>query len=261
MDYAKFPNLTPTRVSSLTCLKRFHDEYVAKRLPPQPFSLPLAYGSAVHDTLKTIFDPIGHLPVRDRDIAALARQAVFQQNYPDPAVRDQDVARCTATATAYLVQIGYEDETVGVELFDSLPISGTTKHRLTLGAKYDRLMVRPGEPRHLTIVDYKTGAPSHVDLKEACIMLAIASRRFKDYATFAVEYDFLNVIGLVMRQTVTFAEAKEAWPTLKAQALRVYNADQFPAERGEHCVLCPFRRECWSDIETDFDDLDKIFEE
>ncbi len=259
MDNVKFPNLTPTRVSSLTCLKRFHDEHIAKRLPPQAFSLPLAYGSAVHETLKNIFDPVGDVPVPDRDIASLARQAVFQQNYPDAAVHDQDVVRCTATATAYMGQISYMDETVGVEIFDSLPVSGSTRHRLTLGAKYDRLMVRSGEPRHLTIVDYKTGAPGHVDIKGACIMLAIASRRFKDFETFTVEYDFLSVTGLASRQVVTFAEAKEVWPTLKTRALRVYNAGEYPAELGEHCAFCPFHSECWPEIETDFDDLDDLF--
>ena len=171
----------------------------------------------MHETLKNVFDPVGDVSVADRDISSLARQAVFQQHYPNAALRDKDVARCTATTAAYLSQIGYMDETVGVEIFDSLPISGSTRHRLTLGAKYDRLMVRPGEPRHLTILDCKTGTPGHIDIKGACIMLAIASRRFKDFTTFAVEYDFLNVTGLASRQVVTFAEAKEAWPTLKAR--------------------------------------------
>jgi hypothetical protein len=260
MDNARFPNLTPTRVPALICLKRYHDEHVLKRLPLQPFSRSLAYGSAVHETLKNALNPVGDVPPQDRHVAALARRAVCQQNYPDADARDADIARCIASTTAYLSQTGYTNETVGVEIFDDLPINNSTLHPLTLGARFDRLMVRPGEPRHLTIVDYKTGAPGYIDLKGACIMLAIASRRFKDYATFSVEYDFLDVTGLASRQVVTLTEAKEAWPVLKTRALRVYNANQFPAEIGDHCAFCPFRPECWPADETDLDDLDDLFD-
>lgn len=77
---------------------------------------------------------------------------------------------------------------------------------------------------------------------------------------FSVEYDFLDVNGLASRQIVTFAEAKETWPTLKGRALRVYNASEYPAELGEHCSFCPFRPECWPDIQTDFEDLDALVE-
>lgn len=261
MQNLKFPNLTPSRVSALTCRKRFEAEHVLKEIPLGEFSRPLAFGSAVHSTLRGVFDPTLTTPPAKRNIRALALKAILRQNYPDAAMRDADLEKCISTVSAYVEQAGHTEETIGVEVFDSVTITGGTARPFTLGAKFDRLFVHAENPHHLTIKDYKTGTPGETDLDGAAIMLAVAATRFKEYeGGYAVEYDFISEKGLVDRRTVTFAEAKAAWPDLKARALRVYNTTDFPAEPGEHCLFCPLRAVCQPGLTVGMDDLDDLFQ-
>ena len=171
-----------------------------------------------------------------------------------------DLEKCVQVVSANVEQAAHTEETIGVEVFDSVKISGGTARPLTLGAKFDRLLVREDAPHQLVIRDYKTGAPGATDLDGAAIMLAVAAIRFKEYGAYAVEYDFINVDGLADRRAVTFAEAKSAWPDLKARALRVYNATVFPAEPGEHCMFCPLRSACQPNLTVDMGDVDGLFQ-
>lgn len=257
-----FPNLSPSRVHALVCLKRFEAEYVSKTAPRPGFTQPLAFGSAVHETLKGVFDPRNDTPPASRDIRALAEQAILRQRYPDPALRTTDTDRCVATVCAYLAQDTDGGATLAVEVFESVPITSRTVHPLVLGAKFDRLIVREAEPDHLVIRDYKTGSSGHIDLDGACVMLAVALKRFKEYRSMAVEFDYLNGHGLVKREVITRDEAKAVWSDLRSRALRVYSATEFPAEPGEHCAWCPLRAECQpgSAVEpVDLQDLDNLF--
>lgn len=258
MNTDRFPNLTPSRAVALTCRKRFHAEHVARSLPPTPFSTPLAYGSAVHETLKGVFNPNVSAPPAARDVRSLARNAFSRQGYPIGAQRDADLEKCIACVTAYLAASPATEETVGVEIFDSLRITHKTAHPLALGAKFDRLLSRTEAAHHLCVRDYKTGAPGPLDLDGAVIMLAIIAVKFKEYDGYSVEYDYLDDSGLRERRTVTFADAKAAWPDLKARAVQMYDAQAFPAEPGEHCQFCPLRAACQPDLIVDMDDLDAL---
>jgi RecB family exonuclease len=259
MSIQRFPNLTPSRAAALSCLKRFEAEHVLKTTLQTEFSQPMAYGSVVHETLKGVFDPTILLPPAQRNLQSIALKAIYRQNYPDIAMRNSDLEKCIATVLAYIEQSSHIEETIGVEVFDSVTIARGTLHPLTLGAKFDRLLVNPAKPNHLIIRDYKTGTPAETDLDGAAIMLAITAMRFKEYGGYSVEYDYINGHGLAERRIVTFSEAKAAWPDLKARALRIYNAQAFPAEPGEHCLFCPLRTACQPNLSVDMSDVDDLF--
>jgi len=259
----KFPNLTPSRVAALSCLMQYHEVHVRKKVPTEGFARPLAFGSAVHNVLQWVFDPARAAATHQPDVEALTRRAFARAGYPDAVQRDEDRNRCLATVTAYLASdhSDVDAATLGTEAFDELPTGMPTAHPLTLGAKYDRLLVRPGAPGVLVLKDYKTGQPGQVDLDGACIMLAIAHQRYKGkFEQMIVEYDYLAQVGLARRQVVSVAEAREVWKDLKLRASRVYNATEYPAEPGEHCMLCPLRKTCRPQLEAGLDELDELFE-
>jgi hypothetical protein len=258
MCAAQFPNLTPSKLPALSCLKRFKAEHVDKAITKN-FSQAMAYGGLIHETLQWTFNPACSTPPSARDINIFARRAAYRQSYPQPELRDADIARCVRTVRAYVDQDLDANATVGVELFESITVSGGSVRPLTLGAKFDRILARPNAPSHLLIRDYKTGSPGPVDLESACLTLAIATIRFKRYSEFSVEYDYLNGHGLQERKIVTLEEAKPVWPELKARALRVYSAVEFYAEPGEHCTWCPLRAECRPNLEVNMDELDGVF--
>ncbi len=259
----QFPNLAPCRAAALCCRKRFHYEHVLK-VVERPFTEPLSYGQGVHETLKRVYDPRNGTPPRERDIEAIARRAFNEIAYPDAESRAAESARCIETVQAYLEQDEDIEATIDVEAFAKLPPIGGTTHPLGLSARFDRLLVRPEAPRHLVVRDYKTGKAGRLDLDGACIMVAVARTVYKAaYETVSLEMDYLNGRGLASRQVITVEQAKSAWPDLKARAVRVYDATEFPPEPGDHCGWCPLQPECQPNrgIEIgSLDDLDSCFE-
>ena len=264
INYTKFPNLTPSKVSALHCHKQFNEVHILKTVEPEGFARPLAYGSAVHETLKDVFNPEYSASPMPRNVKGAAIKAITRQGYPNTAERDEDTAKCIATVEAYVAQSAPEEVTLGVEMFENAKV-GQNGITVTLGAKFDRLLFSQTTPDTLVIRDYKTGKPTETDLEGAAIMLAIAALRYKKqdsprrFEHFAVEYDFLSEKGLVERRTVTFAEAKMVWADLKSRALCVYHATEFPAEPGEHCAFCPIRKQCRPDLFAEMDEVDALF--
>jgi PD-(D/E)XK nuclease superfamily len=260
MAVEEFPDLTPSRVASLACLKRFHGEHVLRATPRQPFAQALEFGLLVHDMLKSVYNTRDSTPPRERDIEAIGGQAILWRRYPDPALRDADLGRAIGVVRAYLAQDqDVSATTIDVERDRRCTLKSTSLRPLKLGARFDRLIVRNDSPDQLVVRDYKTGAPGRVELHGACIMLAVACSLYPQYPNPVVEYDYLNEHGLAERIVVTFANAKTVWPELSARAVQVYSATSFPEEPGDHCLLCPFRPECQPDLIVELDDLDRLF--
>ena len=254
-----WPNLTPSRAADLVCRKKYHELHVLKNGPGEDFSPALVYGSASHDLLKRLYDPMTGLPA-GKDVSMLAEIVFGRLQYPDPDDREADRMRCVGMVQAYLAQDADAETTKGVEIYGKMPLlNGDGSGALTLGAKFDRLLVRPAAPDCLVIRDYKTGRPGPVDMEGACLMLAIARVGNKNYETAMVEFDWIGRGGLLERATVTIAEVRPYWPLLKAKAFSVYGAADFPPQPGEHCMFCPLRTECQPDVQATVEEIDAIF--
>lgn len=256
----QFPKLCPSRLRDLPCPKRFHTLHVLRNGPRQEWSQPLVYGTACHRLLRVLYDPAIDTPPTERDVERLARGAFAEQHYPDPDARASDLARAIRMAGAYVAHDADALHTLAVEVNDDVTLRDGKVRPFGISAKYDRLIVRPDDPEHLVLRDYKTGAPGSVDLEAACIMLAVAKLRNKEYSEFSLEFDYVGNDGLDVRQNVTLAEAKLKWPELRSRAAHVYDATEFPAEPGEHCMWCPLRAECRPDLTVDLTELDSVFE-
>lgn len=250
---ARYPNLSPSRLPALACLKRFWEEHLSGRRRPQEFSRPLAYGSAVHTALKRLFDPAVPLPFWDRNLDAIVRQAVQEQGYPNSEWLDADLADCLSVVSAYLDKAGRNEETLAVELFDSVTLQCEGRP-ITLSARFDRLVVRSNAPDRLVIVDYKTGSCA-MPADAACIMLAVAKARRSGFGDYVVEYHRLAPDVVFEPEVITVAQAKATWPALLARIRRVWNAVEFPPEPGEHCAFCPVRDQCYPLVSISAEDL------
>jgi RecB family exonuclease len=258
----KWPNLTPSRAGDLVCRKKYYTLHVLKTGPGESFSQALVYGQAVHDVFKRLYDPAARLPAHQADVEAVVNRVFAGYVYPDPADWETDHRRCLALVKAYIAGDPDVGATLGVEAFKSMPLSNTMGQLLlTLGARFDRLLVRASAPDCLVVRDYKTGKTGAADLQAACLMLAIARKQYPQYKTCVVEFDWVGAAGLVQRVTVTVAEAKEVWKDLKAAALRVYFATEHPAEPGEHCMFCPLKPECQPDRRATAEEIDALFEQ
>ncbi len=254
-----WPNLTPSRAADLVCRKKYHELHVLKNGPGEDFSPTLVYGSASHDLLKRLYDPMTGQPT-NKDVSLLSEVVFGRLQYPDPDDREADRLRCVEMVQAYLAQDTDAETTKGVEIYGKMPLlNGDGSVALTLGAKFDRLLVRPAMPHCLVIRDYKTGRPGPLDMEGACLMLAIARVGNKNYETVAVEFDWIGRGGLVERAVVTVAEVRPYWPSLKSKAFSVYGAADFPAQPGEHCMFCPLRTECQPDTQATVEEIDAMF--
>jgi RecB family exonuclease len=259
VNHRKFPKLCPSRLRDLPCPKRFHTLQVLRQVPPQPWSHPLVYGIASHRLMRMLYNPGDPTPPPSRDVARLARAAFLEERYEDPTLQAADTLRAEQMARQYLPADADALNTFAVEVNGEVDVPGGKVRPFGLSAKFDRLIVRPESPRHLVIRDYKTGRPAAADLEAACIMLAVAKLRNKEYTELSLEFDYLGDAGLVVRQTVTFAEAKVKWPELSARALRIYEATEFPPEPGEHCMWCPLRPTCQPALTVDAEELHALF--
>lgn len=258
----KWPNLTPSRAGDLVCRKKFYELHVLKSGPGEAFSQALVYGQAVHEVLKRVYGPVARVPVQQANVEGIVSRVFATYVYPDPADREADRLRCYALAQAYIASDQDAEATIAVEAFKSTSLSNSLGQLiLTLGARFDRLLVRPTEPDCLVVRDYKTGKPGPADMQAACLMLAIARKQYPQYKTCLIEFDWVGAAGLMQRITVTLGEAKEVWKDLKAAAMSVYFATDFPAEPGEHCQFCPLKPGCQPDHQATVEEIDAIFEQ
>ena len=144
-----WPNLTPSRAGDLAWREQYHELHVLKDSPGEDFSPALVFGQAAHDLLRHIYDPLTGSPA-GKDVAALSRRVFGRLQYPDPADRVADRLRCIEMVQNYLAQDTEAEATTGVEIFGKMPLINTDGSvALTLGAKMDRLLVRPDAPRCL----------------------------------------------------------------------------------------------------------------
>lgn len=255
-----WPNLTPSRAGDLVCRKKFYELHVLKNNPGETFSRALVFGSATHDLFKRVYNPVSNIPPQSAAIEALAQRVFQSYAYPDPAEREEDRERCARMVRAYVMQDAANLQTVGVEIFADVGLTNSAgETMLTLGAKFDQLLVRPEAPTCLVVRDYKTGKPGPASLDAACIMLAVARKKYTAYETCVMEFDWVGLSGLVQRTTITLAQVKEVWKELRSSAMRVYHASELPAEPGEHCLFCPLKPGCQPDVRATDEEIEALF--
>ena len=148
--------------------------------------------------------------------------------------------------------VGQDDEedglgTTAVEQFIQFPIEYQKKPLFILSGRFDRVLVRPSEPRVLVIRDYKLSRP-RVDLDASLIVLWLAKLAYPGYDEYRVEWEFVDEGGRVDRETVTVADVRGMFKDLQNRIREVILSDQHPAEPGEFCAWCPLKETCQPQI-------------
>lgn len=246
----KLPTLSPSKAGDLVCPKLFHTRHMTQSLPPESWSPHLAYGTAVHDALRDLYNPVNLTPPAERDVEIIVRKAFVRQQYPADAaeMREGDILRALRTVTNYRANDADIANTVAVERFEQSILGREKETPITLSVRFDRLIRRPETPGRIHIVDYKTGKPGTTDLDGATIALAVARAvipgQYGDGAEAVLHFDFLSEEGCVHRETVMVAQVKANWKDLWGSALRIYYGGDHPAQPGPQCQFCPLRPQC-----------------
>jgi len=238
------PTLTPSSINDLMdCAKKYHTLRVLKEWPPRDgVHLGIEFGIGFHAIIRQVYDPRRKpLPHLD-DLPVWARKAFYARRYPDAETRECEMERCLQAVYAYVAQDEDAEATFDVEVEGSLTVEHAGQPLFDLYARLDRVLVRPNEPEHLIVRDYKCAA-RHVNLLEAYVLLRVAKLLYPTYQHYSVEFDWI-ADGTVERDIIAGSELKGLDPIVKARALEVFTASEYPAQPGDGCLGCPLRREC-----------------
>ena len=261
------PRISPTSVSDLRCAKRFYTLRVLKQYPERDPLSWASFGTAFHDVIARVYNPktpnamptgtalpkattaqAGGPPSLDA-LEEWSRQAFRKHRYADAMAREEDRERCVRMVCGYLGQEDEEDgpATIAVEQFIQFPIEYQQKLLFILSGRFDRVLVRPSEPRVLIIRDYKLSRP-RVDLDASLIVLWLAKLAYPGYDEYRVEWEFVDEGGRVDRETVTVDDVRGMFKELQNRIREVILSDQHPAEPGEFCAWCPLKESCQPQI-------------
>jgi len=257
------PRISPTSVSDLGCAKRFHVLRVLKQYPERDPLSWASFGTAFHAVIGRVYDPkarnamptgaasqegttaqAGGPPNLDT-LEEWSRQAFRKHRYADTTAREEDRARCVRMICGYLGQEDEEDgpATIAVEQFIQFTIEYQKKPLFILSGRFDRVLVRPSEPRALIIRDYKLSRP-RIDLDASLIVLWLARLAYPGYDEYRVEWEFVDEGGRVDRETVSVDDVRGMLKDTQNRIKEVILSDQHPAEPGEYCAWCPLREAC-----------------
>ncbi len=256
----QLPRISPSSVGDLDCLKKFHTLRILGQWPTDgdsTFNYSAQFGNAVHQVLRSVYDPQLGIPPHHRGIALFAQEAFYEATYERNADRLADIERCIDIVRQY-VRTDDEDDAIGTiaveqECQFDIDINGAPSFALT--AKPDRLIVRGDD---LVIRDYKLGRRK-VDLAEAFVQIWAAKLKYHGYKLYSVEIDWIDGNGNVQRDVLPQLAFRGMAQLIKAKVMRVLTASEYPPEPGEVCRYCKLRAFCQPNATASLDSLDKLF--
>lgn len=237
------PRISPSSVGSLDCSRRFHELYIKRNWPPRkPVDTDkFALGTAVHDVLSSLHRVDGS-QVSAESYLALARAAVWKCEWPDCVDKAEAAQRVLASAlgfVAYDAEDPEPGETLSVE-WQSEFVCCHQGVRFVVSAKVDKIIAR-GD--HLVARNYKTSRP-RIDLKQAFLELWVAKKMFPGYASYSLEYLFLDGENNVHREAVTERDLRGIHALVMQAAVAALSSPDHAACPGATCDFCPIRATC-----------------
>lgn len=242
----ELPTISPTSIRDLmTCGKRFHELRVMKHWPARnmDFSPTLEFGIAFHKVLASVYAPHQRPLPHLEHLGAVIRTAFFARQYPNEAVREAEMERCTQVLCAYIAQDEDIDATIAVEQSGAFVVTHEGNPLFLLSARLDRILVRDSHPCTLVVRDYKCARPS-VSLMEAYVLARTAKLLYPNYKHVVIEFDWIDATGSVERSVVPTSDLKGIDAVVRSRALKVFSTPTPLPEPGEACFACPLLSQC-----------------
>lgn len=246
------PTLTPSNVSYLPCLKKFHTLAVLKQYPDQRVqSSALNFGNALHDVLADVYRPIaGQPPPPHLDrLPLLTRAAFLRRPYRTGEDREQERARGERMVRRYVDEDEEGPETLAVEHSGTFPVTIGGEVAFHISGRLDRVLVRGSAPDTLVSRDYKFGARL-LPIPQVWIILALCKMLYPGYKSYALELEAIMEDG-VERVTYRSADVKGMMCLVADGVKRYRQAAEYPAEPGEGCAYCPLAQTCQPRVAVD----------
>lgn len=256
-----FPRLTTSSIGDLSCPKKFADSRLERNWDNTRGPIfAVSNGIAVHKILHTIYLNRRGCELDLRRLDAQAKDAVWSTTYPAETSRAEAVSRVIQSVRGFVEN---DDEeaiagTLDLERQGQFLVEDrrTGQGLFIASAKLDRTLVRASEPQRGILAEAKT-TKQKISLQEAFLQLWIFRKMYPrlGLTSWAIEYNFLDADFRVVRVTVDWADVQGQSVLLLQKALRVFQAETYPAIQCEACTYCKFRDQCCS-LESEPVDLD-----
>ena len=237
-------------IGDLDCPRKYYDTRIQRNWDSSRGPIfAVANGQAVHKVNKAVYEARRGYELDLTRIEALAKDAVYGTAYPKDTDRREAVSRVIQSVRAFAENDDEEaiEGTLDLERQGQFVVHDkrTGAGLFLASAKLDRTLVRASEPQRGYVRENKT-TKQKISLQEAFLQLWIARKMYPhlDLTSWAIEYDFLDADLRVVRETVTWEDCQGQSVILLRKALRVFQADTYPAIQGEQCTYCRRREEC-----------------
>ena len=246
--FTDLPRITVSSLQDISCSKRFRATRIEKTAwanrEPMPLIVPRS--SAWHEVLHMLHlyrSPEGTLPLRDLDM--FVRQAVMRARYERDADRKAEQEIVRAMTMLFLDNQDEEDilAIYGLEAPAEFDFEWKGAPLARMSARLDRLLVRPENPTHLVLQDYKAGARK-VSLAESFLQLWCAKVTWPEFKSYSLENIWVDVNdGTIDVDVISTDMVAGQQRYLIGAAERAIRGEAV-AEAGPWCTFCNIRKVC-----------------
>lgn len=245
---SSLPRVTPSSIQDLECHYRYWVLRVKKDWPHRPMIRAVAFGVAVHETLRLCYhNRVGDKPCLDH-VSAWARTAVWRGRWPAEGTdRSEETDKVIAAVCSFVENDASDPEAVEgiIELEAQLghPLIHDGEEIGIYSAKLDQILSRKSEKNRLVVREFKTTAP-RIDLRECYLQLSQAKRKYPDFENYAIEFLWLDQDGRVTMDVVDGNDLKGIHAIVREAAISALIDTEHKTTTGEGCVYCPNRGRC-----------------
>jgi len=241
------PRVTPSSIGDLECHRRHWILRQKREWPKRPMIRSVAFGIAVHDTLRQVYHHrVADKPCLDH-IEAWARTAVFRGRWPEDTDRPAETDKVIAAVCAFVENDASDQEAVegiiSLEVQIEHPLVHVGEEIGLYSAKLDQVLCRKSDANRLIVREFKTTMP-RLHLQECYLQLSLAKRKYPDFVHYAIEFLWLDEDGRVTMDVVEDSDLKGIHAVVRQAAIAAITDAEHKATTGEWCVFCLLRDTC-----------------
>jgi len=260
----KLPRITVSCLNDLPCSKRYHATRVTKTAWHEKRVWPITTprGSAYHDALYALHVHRRGCELPLKDLPMFARQAVHRARYERDVDLVEEQANVEAMVELFLQFQDPEDVAaiVGLEEQAQFDLVWRGEALACMSATIDRLLVRPENPKHLVLQEFKTGSGSRrVFLQECFLQLWCSHIQWSEYKTLSLELLWLDSEEHQVYMDVITTDMVRSHQRYLIAAVEHAVRDEPVPEPGPVCTWCPIRSKCQSGAEVVLGEEEMVF--
>ena len=246
--WTELPRLTVSSVADLACSWKYTELRVKKHWPKDrkapPISVPR--GTAIHATVHDLYRNRWGDELPMAELPSMARRAVFGSRYERGVDKDREALLVADAARLFAENCDPEDTSAILALETKIDVDYHYQGEALacLSATIDRALVRPDEPDVLILQDLKTTSQK-IDLKESCLQMFCARKRWPEYRACRLELIWLDVEeGQVEVDVIEERHVRGQMRSITADLLRVLRQEPVKEPGPAVCLWCPLRKGC-----------------